>query len=107
MPKIVYMQEMRSRHRICKLTEKIWKREIFPCHSEEGLICPFYEKGDRVKCENYYGIPLLNMAYKVFSVAKFETVQPTVETTAVNYQCGFRLLSSDHLHSIREILEKL
>jgi hypothetical protein len=41
-------------------------------------------------CDNYHGISLLNMVYKVFSVTLFQRLQATVETSIGNYQCGFR-----------------
>jgi hypothetical protein len=59
-------------HRLWKLIEKIWKEEIFPSQWEEGLICPVYEKGDQMMCENYCGISLLNTAYEVFSIILFQ-----------------------------------
>jgi hypothetical protein len=55
-------------------------------------------------CENYRGICLLNTACQVFSV-----IQPTVETSIGNYQCGFRPGKSTvgHLHSVRQLPEKM
>jgi sorting nexin-29 len=51
-------------------------------------------------CENYCGICLLNTAYEVFSVILFQRLQPNVETSIGNYQCGFRpgKSTSDRLH---------
>jgi hypothetical protein len=72
-------------NRLRKLPEKIWKEEIFPS-----------------QCENYHGISLLNMAYKVFSAILLQRLQPIVETSIENYECGFRpqKSTSDHLHSV-------
>jgi sorting nexin-29 len=88
-------------NRLWKLIEKIWKEEMFPSQWEEGLICPIYKKGDRMMCENYRGVSLLNTACKVFSVILFQRLQPIVETSIGNSQCGFRpgKSISDHLHS--------
>jgi sorting nexin-29 len=80
-----------------------------PKQWEQGLICPIYKKGDRLMCENYHGISLLNTAYKVFSNILFQRLQPCVEKFVGNYQCGFRngKSTSDQLHSMRQITEKM
>jgi hypothetical protein len=37
---LLKVHEMSLMHRLWKLTEKVWKEEIFPSQWEEGLICP-------------------------------------------------------------------
>ena len=58
-------QELRKRFHalICN----IWREEKMPDDWKVGLIVPLFKKGDEVKCENYRGITLLNVAYKVLS----------------------------------------
>jgi sorting nexin-29 len=83
--------------------------EKFPRQWEERLICPVYKKGDRLMCENYRGISLLNTAYKVFSNILFQRLQPYAEKFVGYFQCCFRngMSTSDQLHTMGKILEKM
>jgi hypothetical protein len=58
------------------------ERENISSQWEEGLICPIHKrKGDRMVCENYRGICLLNTPYKVF----YFTVSRTTNHRGDNY----------------------
>jgi len=53
------------KERLYALIHKIWRDEKMPDEWKVGLIVPLFKKGDKMKCENYRGIMLLNVAHKI------------------------------------------
>jgi hypothetical protein len=51
--------------RLHALMCKIWTDEKMPDNWKIGLIVPLFKKGDKMECENYRGITLLNVTYKI------------------------------------------
>jgi hypothetical protein len=50
---------------IQKVIKKIWIQEIMPQSWREAMLIPLFKKGDRTECQNYRGIALLNVGYKI------------------------------------------
>jgi hypothetical protein len=75
---------------------------------ETGIICPIYKKDHKLNCNNYTGITLLDISYKVFSNALNERLKNITENVLGKYQCGFRKnrSTSDHIFIIRQMMEK-
>ena len=55
-----------------------------------GLSVPLFRKGDKMKCENYGGIMLLNVTYKILSSVILERLKVYSEEILGEYRCGFR-----------------
>jgi len=73
-----------------------------------GLIVPLFKKGDKMKCENYRGIMLLNVTYKILSSVMLERLKEYSEEILGECQCSFRpqRRTTDQLFVVRKILEK-
>ena len=65
----------------------IWNNKQLPHQWNEEFICPVYKKGDRLNCNNYRPITLLNIAYKIFAILLNKRL---IENKLEDNQMGFR-----------------
>lgn len=86
----------------------IWRREQMPVDWGTSLICPIFKKGDKLLCNNYRGISLLDVAYKIFSNILLSKISLFAENILDEYQCGFRRGRGtiDQIFVMRQIFEK-
>jgi hypothetical protein len=66
-----------------------------------------YVKRSKLNCNNYRGITLLDIVYKVFSNVLNERLKKITENLLGEYQCGFRKnrSTSDQIFTIRQMME--
>ena len=76
--------------KIYNLIRKICVDEQMPTDWEDGIIYPIYKKCDRSVCNNYRGITLWNVTYKIFTCLLLNRLQKIAEKEIGNYQTGFR-----------------
>jgi hypothetical protein len=90
------------------IIQYVWSFEKMPEDWLTSLLCPIFKKGDPLVCENYRGISLLCICYKVFSKILYKRLVPYVDNIVGEYQCGFCTGKStvDHIFGLRQIMEK-
>ena len=79
-----------SNERIDNLIERIWMERKIPRDWGLGVKSPVHKKNDKSVCENYRGITLLSIVYKVLAKILAWRLEPLAENIVGEYQCGFR-----------------
>jgi len=67
--------------KLWKLIGQIWKSNKIPEEWKTAIICPIHKKGSMQDCNNYQGIVLLNVTYKVFCNCILSRIKETSEAT--------------------------
>jgi len=64
---------------IYELIKDVWRQEVMPKEWAMTIICPINKKGDKTNCQNYRGISLLSVTYKVFAKILAKRLSPYIE----------------------------
>ena len=96
------------KQKLHKLILMTWNNEELPQQWNEGIICPVYKKGDRLNCNNYRPITLLNIAYKIFAILLNKRLIENKENKLEDNQMGFPPNRStiDNIFIVRQIFEQ-
>ena len=91
-------------HLLCN----IWSLESMLSDWSLRLLCPVLKKNVATICNNYHGISLLTIAYRIMSSVPCERLKPFVNKLIGSYLCGFRPGKStiEQICTLRQILEK-
>lgn len=74
---------------IHRLLTYIWEQEVLPDGWNVAVVCPIHKKGDPLICNNYRGIALLDVVYKILSYCILDRIKPIAEEMLEDYQGGF------------------
>ena len=99
----------RVQNEIVKLVKRAWAEETIPKEWQSAVIVPIHKKKDKACCENYRGISLLNVCYKILSQLINLKLKPYVREIVGEYQAGFMpgKSTTDQIFIMRQIWEKM
>ncbi|KAL4154026.1 hypothetical protein QTP88_001859 [Uroleucon formosanum] len=86
----------------------VWTTEKLPDDWKVAVVCPIHKKGDKQDCNNYRGISLLNVAYKIFSNCVLDRIKEKADQIIGHYQGGFRAdrSTTDQMFIIIQLYQK-
>jgi sorting nexin-29 len=60
-----------------------------PDQWKESDIVPIHRKGDKMDCNNYHGISMLSISYKIVSNYLLSRLSPYLDENTGDHQYGF------------------
>lgn len=76
--------------KLTDIIQNMWITEEIPQDWKTALIHPLHKKGDKSDVNNYRGISLLPVTYKILSKALLNRAEEQLDSQIGEYQCGFR-----------------
>lgn len=74
------------------LVHTVWRESAVPKEWTDAVLIPIPKKGDLSKCDNWWGISLLDVVGKVVVRILQERLQQLAEDELPESQCGFKKL---------------
>jgi len=94
---------------LTRLFQRVYENGQVPEEWGKSIICPIYKnKGDRMKCENYRGISLMNHVTKIYESILEKRLRVFADEHLGPWQHGFRPHRStkDMIFTLRRIMDK-
>lgn len=91
---------------VTKLIQEVWRTEMMPDAWKKAVLLPIYKKGDPTDCNNYRGIALLDIMYKILATLIKRRLEASSENIIGEYQCGFRKAraTTDQIFLLKQVL---
>ena len=70
---------------IYELIKDVWRQELMPKEWTMTIIYPVHKKSDKMDCQNYRGISLVSVIYKVFAKILAKRLSPFTEQIIGDY----------------------
>nr|VZI19895.1 unnamed protein product [Spirometra erinaceieuropaei] len=76
--------------RLHEVNEQAWRNEVAPDDWGLGSLVPIPKKGGKMRCGNYRGISLIDVAAKIFAIVLLRRFQAVRDSRTRPSQAGFR-----------------
>ena len=75
---------------ITTVMQTVWEEERMPAEWRDGELVSIHKKGQHLICENYRGLCMLSVGYKIFSSILQRRLAPYYSAEVGDYQAGFK-----------------
>lgn len=88
-------------------SERVWQKVRLLEEWYTVLVSPIHKKNNPQICNNYRGIALLNVTYKMLAYYLLDRIKPIAEEIIGDYQGSFRpnTFTTDQIFVIRQTLQ--
>lgn len=96
-----------AQSRIVDFIRRVWREGEMPEVWRNAVLCPIPKKGDLSICDNYRGIALLDVTYKVLARVIRKRLNERLKGVIGEYQGGFRegRSTTDQIFTLNQIMK--